>query len=413
MTLPTTNSLQGLRAVLGYGVGRSTWILAACQTFYFMGVSIDLTLTAIVGLKMAPNPALATLPLAAITIVGTVCSVGAGLAANRIGYIAVMITGALTAAIGAMLSVTAIATGSFWLLCCGTGLVGAYRSTGGYIRYMAADRAPEGQRERALSFILYGGLVAAFAGPFVATSTSDLFGAQYAGAYVMVGVFALANIPLLLSLKAGQLRPKPGASKSAAVSLGSVKTSADFYAGLISLAGAGALMTMIMAVGPLGSYECGHGASQGAAIIQWHLVGMFAPAIVSGNVLAKIGPRWTGMVGAGLFALGAVGGVTGTTFANFLVALTINGIGWNFLYLAGTTYLVRSYPAGRGGRIQAVAEGLGQFTGVIASLAASSVFVLLGWEGTNWPVLGIALALVAGLFFLPTSRPIPQPSVSA
>ncbi|MET0135378.1 MAG: hypothetical protein ABW215_17505, partial [Kibdelosporangium sp.] len=191
---------QGWRQFAGFGVGRSTWILAACQAFYFMGVSIDLTLTAIVGLRLAPTPELATVPLAAITIVGTLCSVGAGLLAGRIGYVAVMIIGALTAAAGAALSVLAVTSGSFVLLCCGTGLVGAYRSTGGYIRYMAADRAPEGQRERALSFILYGGLVAAFAGPFVATTSSEFLGAQYAGAYLMVGVFALTNIPLMLLL---------------------------------------------------------------------------------------------------------------------------------------------------------------------------------------------------------------------
>ncbi|TYL85813.1 MFS transporter [Bradyrhizobium cytisi] len=408
---------NGWRLLLGYGVGRSTWILAACQAFYFMGVSIDLTLTAIVGLKLAPTPALATFPLAAITIVGTLCSFGTGLAVGRIGYIAVMIAGATTAAVGAAVSVLAITTGSFWLLCCGTGLVGAYRSTGGYIRYMAADRAPDGQRERAVSFILYGGLVAAFAGPFVATSASDFFGAQYAGAYAMVGVFALTNIPLMLSLRAGRIGPKTQTDKLTPVPLSSVKASKDFYCGLFALAGSGALMTMIMAIGPLGSHECGHSASVGAAIIQWHLVGMFAPALISGNILTRVGPGWTGMIGAGLFAAGAVGGVLGTSATNFLIALALNGIGWNFLYLAGTTFLVRSYPPGRGGRIQAVAEGLGQSTGVLASLTASSVFVLLGWEGVNWPVLGISLVLIfvlvlaGGLKSISVSEPTSAPSL--
>jgi MFS family permease len=386
--------------LVGRGVGRSTWILAACQAFFFMGVSIDLTLTAIVGLKLAPTPALATVPLAAIAIVGALCSVGTGLAASRVGYIAVMIAGALTAAVGAGLSVLAVSLGSFWLLCCGTGLVGAYRATGGYIKYMAADRAPEGQRERALAFILYGGLVAALVGPFVATWSSDLLFAPYAGAYAMVGVFALTNVPLLSSLGAGRLRPKVPAESLTPVPVSSVAGSWEFYAGMFALAGAGALMTMIMAVGPLANHQAGHSAHMGAAIIQWHLVGMFAPSVVSGNVLTKIGPGWTGVIGAALFAAGAVGGVLGTASANFLVDLALNGIGWNFLYLAGTTFVVRSYPPHRGGRIQAAAEGLNQVTGVLASLTASSVFVLLGWEGTNWPVLGVSLALMLYLFFV-------------
>jgi MFS family permease len=408
-----TNGFERGLSVLGGGVGRSTWILAVCQAFYFMGVSVDLTLTAIVGLKLAPNPAFATFPLAAITIVGTICSVGTGLLASRFGYIAVMVAGASFAVIGAALSVIAIWSGSFWLLCCGTGLVGAYRSTGGYIRYMAADRAPDGQRERAIAFILYGGLVAAFLGPFVATSTSGLLGAEYAGAYAMVGIFALTNIPLMLMLRLGKLRPKEKI-KLAPIPLSAVKASKEFYAGLFALASSGALMTMVMAVGPLCSHEMGYSSGIGAAIIQWHLIAMFAPAIINGNLLSRIGPGWMGVLGASLFSAGALSGALGATSSNLLLALALNGLGWNSLYLAGTTFLVRSYPPGRGGRIQAVAEGLGQLTGVLASLTASSVFFFLGWEGINLLVLAISATLAVGFLLVadrPTAiRPILEPA---
>jgi MFS family permease len=367
-----------------------------------MGISIDLTLTAIVGLSLAPTPELATLPLATITISGTLCSVAAGLLSSRIGYVRVMMIGAVAAMTGAALSVVAVTTQSFLLLCCGTALVGAYRSTGGYIRYMAADRAPEGQRERALSFILYGGLVAALIGPFVATSSSGFFETQYAGAYFMVGVYALLNIPLLLALRAGSVRPKTDIEKLPPLPVAEVRRSKEFVLGLLSLAGAGAMMTMIMAVGPLGSHQAGHSADLGAAIIQWHLVGMFAPAIISGNVLARIGPGYTAAIGAALFVIAAVSGGTGDGFVHFLLALMLNGVGWNFLFLAGTTFLVRCYPPGRGGRIQAVAEGIGSATGVAASLSASTVFVFLGWQGANIPVLVIAAVLL--IVLLATSR---------
>ncbi|MFD1047007.1 hypothetical protein ACFQ1S_16365 [Kibdelosporangium lantanae] len=95
----------------------------------------------------------------------------------------------------------------------------------------------------------------------------------------------------------------------------------------------------------------------------------------------------------GVVVAAAISGVSGDSFVHFLLALTLNGIGWNFLYLAGTTLLVRCYPRGRGGRIQAVAEGVGSVTGVAASLSASTVFYFLGWQGTNIPVLTIATAL--------------------
>ncbi|CAM4160616.1 MFS transporter [Kibdelosporangium persicum] len=384
----------GWRRHAGFGIGRSTWLLTACQTFYFMGISIDLTLTGIVGLHLAPTPALATLPLAAITIAGTLCAFLAGLLTARIGYVRVMITGAVCAMAGSVLSVMAVNMHSFWLLCCGTALVGAYRSTGGYIRYMAADQAPQGQRERALAFILYGGLLAAFIGPFVATTSSGFFGAHYSGAYAMVGVYAMLNIPLLLAVRANSVKAKTNLEKLEPVPLSEVRGTRGFITGLCALAGAGAMMTMIMAVGPLGSQHAGHSADLGAAIIQWHMVGMFAPAIISGNILARIGPAKTAVIGAALFVAAAVSGLAGDGFVHFLVALTLNGIGWNFLFLAGSTLLVRCYPRGRGARVQAVAEGVGSVTGVTASLSASTVFYFLGWQGTNVPVLIISVVVL-------------------
>ncbi|MBB4910642.1 MFS transporter [Actinophytocola algeriensis] len=393
-------------------VGRSTWILTVCQAFYFAGVSIDLTLTGIVGLELAPTPAMATVPLATISIVGALCSVGTGLAAARIGYVAVMITGACTAIVGALLSMAAVSTNSFWLLCLGTGLVGAYRSTGGYIRYMAADRASAGGRERALAFVLYGGLVSAFAGPFVATWSTDLLGDRYVGPYLMVGLFALTNIPLMLLLRAGRVRPEEKTERQPPIPLSEVRRTPEFIVGLLSLLAAGALMTIVMAVGPLGGHHAGHTEHSIAATIQWHLVGMFAPAIFSGRVLARLGPGRTGAIGAGLIAAGAVSGVLGTEFVNFLLALALNGVGWNFLYLAGTTLIVRCYPPGRGGRVQAVAEGVGAATGVLAALSASVVFVVFGWHAINWTVLAIAAALAVTLLTVirPTESTTPEPA---
>jgi MFS family permease len=382
---------------------RSTWILACCQALYFAGVSVDLTLTAIVGLALAPNPALATAPLAAILISGTVCSIGAGLLAARIGHPRVMILGAGTAVVGGLVSALAVSTGSFALLCCGTGLVGAYRSTGGYIRYLAADLAPSGQQDKALAFVLYGGLVAAFAGPFAATESADLIEPRYTAAYLLVALFALGSIGLVLLLP--RAVSTSGPTLGSAVPVREVLRDNNFRLGLLALAGSGALMTMVMAMGPLASHEAGHSMSDGALMIQWHLVGMFAPALVSGYVLAAVGARRTGAIGAAVLAAGAGWGTLGTNPADLLIALALNGIGWNFLFLSGTALVVGSYPAGRGGRVQALAEGVAAVTSVLASLSASAVFLHLGWRGTNGPVAVAALVLLGLLVVIGSRRP--------
>jgi MFS family permease len=384
-------------------VGRSTWTLMICQALFFAGISIDLTLTGIVGLKLAPSPALATLPLAMITIVGTAGSVLTGLLVQRFGYPAVVAGGSVAAVVGGGLSVLAVQQNSFLLLCIGTGVVGLYRATGSYIRYMAADSAPDGQRQRALSFILAGGLIAAFVGPLLATRSAYWFSDQYAGSYAMIAVLAVLSIPLILTVKTRVHVEASTGQKLTPVPIRDVQRSRTFLSGLLALAISGGVMTMIMAIGPIGSQHAGHSLAMGASIIQWHLVAMFAPSVFTGVLLERIGTRWTAWLGALILAAGALAGVHGDHYSNFLIALVLNGLGWNFLYTAGSAMMIECYAAGRGGRIQAVAEGVASGTAVLSSLTASAIFYAVGWRGASVAplVLGLLLAL---WFLLPTRR---------
>lgn len=381
----------------------------ACQVLFFAGISIDLTLTGIVGLKLAPSPALATVPLAMITVVGTAGSVLTGLLVQRFGYPPVVAAGAVAAVAGGCVSVVAVRRESFLLLCIGTGVVGLYRATGSYIRYMAADSAPDGQRQRALSFVLAGGLVAAFGGPWLATGSAHWFAAEYAGPYAVIAGLALLSIPLVLTVRM-PVRVQAGTGqKLAPVPLGQVRRSRTFISGLLALAVSGGVMTMVMAIGPIGSQHAGHSIAAAASIIQWHLVAMFAPSVFTGVLLERLGSRWTAWLGALILALGAAAGVHGSAYPNFLTALVLNGLGWNFLYTAGSAMMIECYPPGRGGRIQAVAEGIGSITAVLSSLTASAIFYAIGWRGAS--IAPLTLGLLLTLWYLmPTRRGTPAPT---
>ncbi|POH58791.1 MFS transporter [Arthrobacter glacialis] len=146
--------------------------LIAAQACYYMIVSVDLTLTGLVGMSLAPTPMLMTLPLSLIVVVGTACSFIAGHAAARFGYRPVMMAGSLTAVVGGVLSAVAVASQSFTLFCLGTALTGGYRAVGGFLRFVAAEFAPPARRERALALVMYGGIIAAALGPFAAVAAS-------------------------------------------------------------------------------------------------------------------------------------------------------------------------------------------------------------------------------------------------
>jgi MFS family permease len=389
-----TSETVGATQRRGERYGRNLVLLAGCQAVYYASVSIDLTLTALAGLMLAASPFFATVPLACLMASGTVCATFAGVIATRVGYARMLVAGGLAAVLGGLTCALAIYLGSFTLFCIGTAIVGVYRATGGYVRFLAADSVPEERRSNAMSFVLLGGLVAAFIGPLAATSTEHLAGPMYAGSYITASVITAISIPLVLLLR-GLPEPLSGTGNSGPVAVRSVVRTLPFAQAMTCLVVASVVMTLMMAMAPIGSEDMGHSSTQSAAIIQWHLVGMFAPSLFSGLLLEWIGARWVSVMGAVALAIGSVVGMGGGTFSSMLVDLVLIGVAWNFLYVSGTAYLLRTYPSGRGGRVQGLAEGISSGLSVLASTLASTVYFTAGWGNSNIP--GVVAAVLVTL----------------
>ncbi|MET0133329.1 MAG: MFS transporter [Kibdelosporangium sp.] len=371
-------------------------LLTACQFLYYGGLAVDLTLTAVVGLQLAPTLALATVPLTVMSIVATIASYFAGTLSVRFGHRSILIAGASIATIGGLISMWAVLIDSFALLCAGTAVVGLYKATGGYFRYLAADRAPTGARTRALSIVLCGGVAAAVVGPWAATGTSELMSVLYAGSYLLVAGLAAAVVFLMLFVRPGA-KPAPGDDNAAAVSIRGVIRTTDFRTAFLLLASASGVMTLLMAMGPIGNAHAGHSAASGALMIQWHMVGMFAPSLFSGRLTTKWGGHRSALVGAGTLLAGTRVGVLNPDPRGFTLSRGLIGVGWNFLYVAGSNYVVRCYPAGKGGRVQGAIEASVGAVGATASLASAAIFQVLGWQGTNFAALAVCTALVGWL----------------
>lgn len=374
--------------------------LVSMQALFYGVLSVDLTLTALAGLALAPSPLLATLPLTLMVATGLLAAVLTGLLVARWGYRRIMAAGAGLAVIGGLLSALAVLQDSFQLLCVGTALVGAYTATGGYVRFLAADLSPDGKQERALSTVMYGGLLAAFAGPFAALAASHAFETQFVGSYLLVAAIGCTAIPLALSISreptaAGAASDdQPAAPPVRPLSIAHALKNPDFLAALVILPVAAALMTLVMAIGPLASTHAGHSETTSTAMIQWHLVGMFAPALFSGELLRRWGPSIATMVGAIVVLAGAVLGAISSGALPMILTLTLVGIGWNLLFLAGSAFLLRCYERGAGSRLQALAEGVTGSASVLASLGAAVVFQTLGWQASNVPVIVLSTALL-------------------
>jgi MFS family permease len=391
-----------------------TGLLTLCQTLYQLAVSVDLTLTAIVGLRLAPTMTLATFPLTLITLTGAIASALAGMLVPRFGYRRVMLTGAGCAALGGGMSTFAVVSGSFPLLCVGTSLVGLHKATGAYYRYLAADRAAPGRRSRALATVLSGGVAAAVIGPLAAAGSVNVLSKPYAASYLMVATVCTLALPLIAALSnATAAAPGSSATATAAATVRRTPTPlrtalrfGAFWDGTFALCVAGGVMTLLMAIGPLANAHAGHSMDQGAMIIQWHMIGMYAPSWCTGRMTTALGPKRTALIGTMCLVLGGAVGAQGTGMFWMMGGLALIGVGWNVLYVAGSAFTVQSYQPGTGSRIQSAVEGTSSAVAAAASLGAAAVFTHLGWSGANTAAVGVG-ALALCYFMRPTRRTAP------
>ncbi|OZI25824.1 MFS transporter [Bordetella genomosp. 9] len=392
--------------------GRNARVLALCQGLYTCAISIDLTLTGLTGYQLAPDKSLATLPFALITVAGAVTTWFASFLLQRWGRRAGFVLGAMTCGAGGLVSVWAVFHANFWLFCAGTAAVGVFQAFAQYYRLAAADAVPNADKSRAISLVLAGGVVAAILGPALANWAKDLFPAVlFAGAYLMVALLGFISAAILwtgyrdgpdphaasapASATAGGLA-SPGTASPAQRPLARIARQPVFVAAIANNVVGSVSMMAVMTAAPLAAVACSHTMDQGAGIIQWHLVGMYAPSFFAGALIARFGLPAVLYAGMALNVISALAAMASTSLDAFYVSLFALGVGWNFMFVGGTTLLARSYRPAERAATQGCAELLRYVATALATLAAGPVLERFGWFTLNaamLPVVALAAAM--------------------
>jgi MFS family permease len=376
---------------------RNALVLAVAQGLFTCLISIDLTLTALTGYLLAPDKTLATLPFALITISGAGVTLFASLLMQRIGRRAGFTLGALAGAAGGGISVLAVLTGDFWLFCAGTAGVGVFQAFAQYYGLAAADSVGADAKSRAISTVLAGSVIAAILGPMLAAWAKDLIPtALFAGAYLVVGLLGLLSAILLLALYRDVA---PAAAMAAehepARPMRVVLRQPIFVAGVANTIVGSVVMMLVMTAAPLAAVGCGYTIDDGADIIQWHLVGMYVPSLLSGRLIARFGVARIVTLGMLLNIGCAAVAVSSTELVAFYVALFALGVGWNFMFVGGTTLIARSYRPAERGRTQGTAELMRSGCTAAATLAAGPLQEMQGWATVNLAILPALLLATA------------------
>ena len=383
-------------------IRRNVSLLAACQAMLFTNSATLIAINGLAGLALAPWKSLATLPVTCWVVGSALTTVPASLYMKRVGRRKGLMHGASVGILGALVCALAIWLQNFWLLCAGTLVWGTYNAFGQYYRFAAAEVASADFRPTAISLVLAGGLVGGILGPTTSRFTVDLLGPRFMGAYLALIVFSLAAIALLSFTRI----PEPTAAEKAAPGrpMREIAAQPKFIVAVLAAAIGYGVMNFLMTSTPIAMGVCGHPYSDAAFVISSHVIGMFAPSLVTGRLIRMFGVLPLMLAGAVLNAAAIAIALSGVGVAQFWWALVALGVGWNFLYVGGTTLLTETYRPEERARAQGANEFAIFFMMALSSLASGMIVTNAGWEKVNYAALPLVAVVAIAILWL-AARP--------
>ncbi len=380
---------------------RNLSILITCQLISATGSIVMVTLGGIIGSSLATNKALATLPLSMMVVAIAATTVPATMLMRKIGRSKSFAMSSICAAVAVLVAALALRQASFALFTLSTMLFGVNMAFTQQYRYAAAESVAPRYVPRAVSFVLLGSIGGAFVGPVLATEGQNwLAVTPHAGTMLALCVLFLLQSLLLLGLDAAHEQPGHESLESGR-RLGELVMQPLFIIAVLGGTVGYGLMTLIMTATPLSMHiNDGHTLEQTASVIRAHVLGMYVPSLAAGFLIERVGVTRLMFIGAlGLLATSLIG-LQGHTFLHYWWALVLLGIGWNFLYVGGTTLLTYTYSMGERFRAQAVNEFLVFGTSATASLLAGTVMYYFGWGTLMLVPIPILIAICAALLLV-------------
>jgi len=347
---------------------------------------------------LAPNRTLATLGVSFWVLGGLLATFPASVHMKRVGRQRGLIHGAAVGIGGALLSAAALQIQSFWLLCLGALLFGAHHAVGQYYRFAAADSVPQESKSTAISLVLAGGVLGGILGPTASRYFVDLLEPKYFAAFLSLIGFAVVSILFLRFTHVDD----PVADEHLGVSrpLSDIVAQPKFIVAALAAAAGNSVMIFLMTSAPLAMTHHGHAYGDAAMVVSWHVVGMFMPALFTGALIGRFGTLRIIVVGALINALGVGIGLSGTDVTQFWWSLVLNGVGWNFLFVASTTLLTETYRPQERAKAQGLND-LFMFTlTAIASFSSGVIMTMSGWAVVNVAALPFVLVALAAVWWL-------------
>ena len=380
-------------------MNRHLILLSLAQGMFLTNNVTFIAINGLVGLSLAPLGWMATLPVMGYVVGGALSTGLVAKTQQRFGRKGSFLLGLLVALVSAGLGAWAVMIQSFWLVVTATVVAGYYSANAQLYRFAAAELCTPEFREKAVSLVMAGGLIGAVIGPNLAMRTKDILPMPFAGAYVALGLIALVSMALMSFI---QFPPAPAAQHTDQPGrpLREIMVQPVFAVAALSAALGYGVMNLLMAATPLAMQVCGLPFENTAWVLEWHVIGMFAPGFFTGHLIKRFGVLNVMGVGV-LLNLGCIAvALMGNDLNYFLAALFLLGVGWNFLFTGSTTLSMQAYTPQEKNRAQAAINFCVFATMAVTSFASGALVTTQGWAWLNWGSLLPVLLTGAGLVWL-------------
>ena len=378
---------------------RNAFVLAAAQALAGANNTVIVSTGGIIGLMLAPDKAMATLPITLMIVGMWLGTLPIGAAARALGRRAALLIGSVFGVLGGLIGALAVINGSFGLFLLGAFCCGLYAAAHQSYRFAAADTASPSFRPKAVSWVLAGGIFAGVLGPQLVIFTKDLWVPYlFAATYVAQAVVAALAAAVLMLVKIP--RPTARVGGGSGRPLAEIARAPRFLVAVACGVASYAMMNLVMTSAPVAMVACNHSVTEATLGLQWHVLGMYVPSFFTGALIARFGVER--VIGLGLLLLmgSAALNMTGVTIWHFWIGLALLGVGWNFGFIGATALVTECYRPAECTKVQAFNDFLIFGSMAIGSASSGLLLASVGWTAVNqmvFPVVLLAGALLAWL----------------
>ncbi len=380
-------------------MNKNLFVLLISQVFSFTAAPVTVFLSGIIGSQISPIKSLSTLPIS-ISIIGiAIGSIIASKLMSLIGRKNGFIIASIGNSIFSILAAYSIFIQNFFLFCFANLLIGIGMAFTHQYRFAAAESVDKSIAPKAISILLFGGIISAFLGPSLANYTKDLISENlYVGSYLSLAF--LTFIPSILFLFYESKSKIETSLEYVGRGYLELLSQPKFLQALIASAFGYAIMTFLMTATPISMHVMENfSLSKTSFVIQFHVASMFLPSLITGHLIKKFGHSNIMYVGLVFYSITIIASFFEQTFFNYMFALIFLGLGWNFLFISGTSLLTLTYREEEKFKAQGLNDFVVYSVHALGSLSAG-IFLTL----TNWKIMNIMCVPFMIIIILATIR---------